>query len=59
MVDTKRQGKIVKKNKDMIHVFFSKENTTEVLDFNYKGFPSKIDHIEKINMEPSRKPNKK
>jgi len=56
--DTKRQGKIVKKNKDMIHVFFSKENTTEVLDFNYKGFPSKIDHIEKINMEPSRKPNK-
>ena len=55
--DTKRQGKIVKKNKDMIHVFFSKENTTEVFDFNYKGLPSKIDHIEKIDMEPTMKPN--
>lgn len=52
--DKQREGKIVKKNKDMIHIFFPKENVTEVMDFNYKGFPSKI-----TNIDPYVKPKDK
>jgi hypothetical protein len=48
--NTEREGKIVKKKNDLIHVQFFKEPSkpTEVFDFDYKGIPPNLWNIQKI-----------
>ena len=51
--DSEREGKIMKKKKDLIHVQFYKEpnKPIEVFDFNYKGIPPTLLHIKKLTIE--------
>ena len=51
--DIERQGKIVKKKKDLIHVQFFKESNKpiEIFDFDYKGIPPTLLNIKKIQTE--------
>lgn len=54
--DTEREGKIIKKKKDLIHVQFYKEpnKPIEVFDFDYKGIPPTLLHIKKITIETEK-----
>lgn len=51
--DKEREGKIIKKKKDLIHVQFFKEpdKPTEIFDFDYKGIPSTLLNIKKIQTD--------
>jgi len=48
--DKEREGKIIKKKNDLIHIQFFKEpdKPVEVFDFNYKGIPSTLLSIKKL-----------
>ena len=51
--DKEREGKIVKKKKDLIQIQFFKEpnKPIEVFDFDYKGIPPTLLNIKKIKIE--------
>jgi len=51
--DKEREGKIIKKKKDLIHVQFFKEpdKPTQIFDFDYKGIPPTLLNIKKIQTD--------
>ena len=53
---TEREGKIVKKKNDLIHVQFFKEPSKpiEVFDFDYKGIPPNLLNIQKIQTKETQ-----